>query len=271
LLLLVATVSLTAVRFRPTATTWFIVLAPFLTFYILSAGRLWGLCILFASHLLLVAVTVVPSLQGFGPVLTKYWTTAKTAWLTIDDGPDPGTTPQVLALLKTYGARATFFLIGAKAAKYPELARMILEAGHTIGNHTQTHPRFSFWRFGPGALAREIDEFEATISSIGVAVPIWFRAPAGLKNPFLHPILAARGLQLVGWSARAFDTQTDDSSQIVERIKRSIVSGTIILFHEGHQPTVCLPALEQLLQELTAEDFSLVLPPARELLAGRHS
>ena len=237
----------------------------------LAAGWNWGLCILIASHLLLAAVTLVPSLQGFGPVLTKYLTTAKTAWLTIDDGPDPGTTPQVLALLEKYGARATFFLIGVNAAKYPELTRMILDSGHTIGNHTQTHPRFSFWRFGPRALAREIDGFEATISSLGVAVPIWFRAPAGLKNPFLHPILAARGLQLVGWSARAFDTRIDDSSRIVERIKRSIVSGAIILFHEGHQPAVCLKALEQLLDELTAEHFKLVLPEPRELLAGRRA
>jgi peptidoglycan/xylan/chitin deacetylase (PgdA/CDA1 family) len=235
----------------------------------LAAGWLWGLYFLAASHLLLLTVTLIPSLQGFGPVLTKYCTTAKTAWLTIDDGPDPGTTPQVLALLQKYGASATFFLIGTKAAKHPELTRMILDAGHTIGNHTQTHPRFSFWRFGPRALAREIDEFEETICSIGLAAPIWFRAPAGLKNPFLHPILAARGLQLVGWSARAFDTRIDDSNRIVERIRRSIVSGAIILFHEGHQPKVCLRALEQLLQELTAEQFKLILPPPGELLAGQ--
>jgi peptidoglycan/xylan/chitin deacetylase (PgdA/CDA1 family) len=259
------------VHFRPTATIWFIVLAPFLTFFMLRAGWFWGLYILLASHLLLLAVTLVPSFQGFGPVLTKYWTTAKTAWLTIDDGPDPATTPQVLALLTEYGARATFFLIGAKVAQYPELTRMILNAGHSIGNHTQSHPKFSFWRLSPRALAREIDEFEATISSIGVAAPIWFRAPAGFKNPFLHPILAARGLQLVGWSARAFDTQMDDSTRIVERIKRSMVSGAIILFHEGHRPTVCLKALEQLLQELKAEQFRLILPQPRELLAGRRS
>jgi peptidoglycan-N-acetylglucosamine deacetylase len=246
-------------------------LAPFLTFFMLAAGWQWGICVLFASHLLLAAGTMFPSFQGFGPVLTNYCTAAKTAWLTIDDGPDPVTTPQVLVLLEKYGARATFFLIGAKAAKYPQLTRMILDAGHTIGNHTQTHPKYSFWRLGPRGLAREIDEFEATISSIGVAAPIWFRAPAGLKNPFLHPILAARGLQLVGWSARAFDTQIADSSRIVERIKRSIVSGAIILFHEGHQPTVCLNALEQLLRELTAEQFSLVLPQPRELVAGRRS
>jgi peptidoglycan-N-acetylglucosamine deacetylase len=237
----------------------------------LATGYIWGLVILFLSHVLLVAVTLVPSLQGFGPVVTKYCTKAKTAWLTIDDGPDPDSTPQVIALLEKYDARATFFLIGAKAAKYPALTRMILEAGHTIGNHTQTHPQFSFWRLSPKALAREIDAFEGTITSLGIAPSFWFRAPTGMKNPFLHPILAARGLRLVGWSARAYDTQIEDSGKIVERIKRSVVSGTIILFHERPQPEVCLKALEQLLQELTAERFQLILPEPKELLAGRRS
>ncbi len=258
-------------RFRPTATIWFIALAPFLTLIVLAAGYIWGLSILFVSHLLLIAVTVVPSLQGFGPVVTKYSTKTKTAWLTIDDGPDPDTTPQVIALLEKYGARATFFLIGAKAAKYPGLTRRILDAGHTIGNHTQTHPEFSFWRLSPRALAREIDAFERTITSLGITPPFWFRAPTGMKNPFLHPILAARGLRLVGWSARAYDTRINDCTKIVKRIKRSVVSGTIILFHERPQPEVCLKALEQLLQELTAERFQLIVPEPKELLAGRRS
>ncbi len=221
-------------QIRPTATIWFILLAPFMTLIMLAGGYFWGLWILFVSHVVLVAVMLIPSLQGFGPVVTKYCTKTKTAWLTIDDGPDPDTTPQVLALLEKYGARATFFLIGSKAAKYPALTRMISDAGHTIGNHTQTHPQFSFWRLGPKALAREIDAFDGTITSLGIARPFWFRAPVGMKNPFLHPILAARGLRLVGWSARAYDTQIDDSAKIVERIKRSLVSGTIILFHEDH-------------------------------------
>jgi peptidoglycan-N-acetylglucosamine deacetylase len=257
------------VRFRTTATIWFILLAPFFTLVTLAAGYIWGLAILFLSHLLLVTVTVIPSLQGFGPVITKYCPKAKTAWLTIDDGPDPDTTPQVIALLEKYGARATFFLIGAKAARYPGLTRMILDAGHTIGNHTQTHPQYSFWRLSPRALAREIDAFEGTISSLGIAPSFWFRAPTGMKNPFLHPILAARGLRLVGWSARAYDTQIDDCAKIVERIKRSVVSGTIILFHERPQAEVCLNALDQLLKELTTERFQLVLPEPKELLAGR--
>ena len=113
--------------------------------------------------------SLCPVAAGFRTSRDEIFHQAKTAWLTIDDGPDPDTTPQVLALLEKYGARATFFLIGAKAAKYPALTRMIFDAGHTIGNHTQTHPQFSFWRLGPKALAREIDEFEGTISSLGIA------------------------------------------------------------------------------------------------------
>jgi peptidoglycan/xylan/chitin deacetylase (PgdA/CDA1 family) len=261
---------LTAVRFRPTLTIWFIVSAPFLTLVLLLvSGRLWGLAILFTSHMALLAVTLVPTLQGFGPVLTKFWADTKSVWLTIDDGPDPGTTPQVLALLKAFGAHATFFLIGSKAEKYPELTRMILDGGHTIGNHTQTHPRLTFWRLGPKRLAKEIDEFEATISSIHAPVPIWFRAPAGMKNPFLHPILAVRGLHLVGWSVRAFDTQINDSHRIVHRIKESLSSGSIILFHETKQPSVCLQALEQLLRELAADQFQLILPHPNHLLTSR--
>jgi peptidoglycan-N-acetylglucosamine deacetylase len=91
-----------------------------------------------------------------------------------------------------------------------------------------------------------------------------------MKNPFLHPVLAARGLRLVAWSARAYDTQINDSAKIVNRIKRSICSGAIILFHEGQKPDVCLNALERLLRELTAERFRLIVPKSAELLAGRH-
>ena len=257
--------------FRPTATLWFIVVAPFLTATVLASGSLSGLWILFTAHLLLVVCTFVPSLQEFGPVVTKYSTPERTVWLTIDDGPDPRTTPQVLALLEKYGARATFFLIGTKAAKYPGLAHMILEKGHSIGNHTQTHPKFSFWRLGPNELAREIDGFESTLSLLGLPAPVWFRAPVGTKNPFLHPILAARGLRLVAWSARAFDTQIDDSERIVNRIKRSIRSGTIILFHEAQRPDVCLNALDQLLKELTSENYRLIVPNPMVFFSGRRS
>ena len=124
------------------------------------------------------------------------------------------------------------------------------------------------WRLDPKTLAKEIDEFEATVSAICAPVPLWFRAPDGLKNPFLHPILAARGLHLIGWNARAFDTQLEDCARIVHRIIESLKPGSIILFHESQQPNVCLQALERLLSKLRDEQFELILPQPCDLIAG---
>jgi peptidoglycan/xylan/chitin deacetylase (PgdA/CDA1 family) len=257
------------VQFRPTPLLWFIVVAPFLAFLAIANGWLGGVWIMFISHLALLAVTLIPCWQGFGPVITQFDTEENEVWLTIDDGPHPDTTPQVLALLRRYQAHATFFLIGEQIARYPGLAQAIVEAGHTIGNHTQRHQKFDFWRFLPDQLAREIDAFEVTAAHANLPPSDLFRAPAGMKNPFLHPILAARGFHLVGWSSRAYDTQLKDPDQIVERIMRSLSPGCIILLHEGACSDVRLRALERLLQELTKRNFRVVSSPPIKLLAGK--
>ena len=255
-------------RYRPTPLVWFIALAPFATFLAVANGWLAGLCIMFVSHLALLAVTLIPSWQGFGPVITGFETNIDEVWLTIDDGPHPDTTPNVLALLERHNARATFFLVGEQIARYPDLAQAIKEAGHTVGNHTQRHQKFHFWRLGPNQLMREIDDFADTAARSGLPVSNLFRAPAGMKNPFLHPILAARDLHLVGWSSRAYDTQLRDPDQIVERITRSLSPGCIILLHEGEYAEVRLRALQGLLQELAKRNFRVVSTPPVRLIAG---
>ena len=224
---------------------------------------------MFISHLALLAVTLIPSWQGFGPVITQFETNTDEVWLTIDDGPHPDTTPKALALLERHNARATFFLIGEQIARYPDLAQAIVEAGHTLGNHTQRHQKFHFWRLGPDQLVREIDDFAETAASAGLPVSNLFRAPAGMKNPFLHPILAARDLHLIGWSSRAYDTQLRDPDQIVERITHSLSPGCIILLHEGDCADVRLRALEALLRELAKRNFRLASTPPGRLMAGK--
>jgi peptidoglycan/xylan/chitin deacetylase (PgdA/CDA1 family) len=77
----------------------------------------------------------------------------------------------ILELLDRFNAKATFFLIGDRAVAAPHLVRMILERGHSIGNHTQTHPQLRFWRLGPKPLRKEIDDFERTMSDRGFPVP----------------------------------------------------------------------------------------------------
>ena len=250
-----------------TPVLWYILSAPFVTLVLLASGSLEGLWILFFSHLILILTTLIPSFQGFGPVMTFFEQDGDEVWLTIDDGPDPQTTPAILDLLDRFDAKATFFLIGRKAMDAPDLVQMILDRGHSIGNHTQTHPRFRFWRLGPRELRREIGRFEETLTGLNFPIPCLFRAPTGMKNPYLHPILSVRCLVLVGWSVRAYDTQLKNAATAAERLLRAAEPGAILLLHESSQ--VSSRTLEILLHGLSARGIRCVIPRPEQLRTKR--
>ena len=217
---------------------------------------LLALAVLFVSHLLVLFPTLVANCGWWGPVATHFETDAREIWLTIDDGPDATHTPRCLELLARFEAKATFFVIGKRAARAPELIARILAAGHDLGNHTHNHPSGSFWALPPARLAAELDR-----------VPIrarFFRAPAGLKNWFLHPLLQGRGLPLVGWTVRGLDTVSRDPAAVAERIRRKLRPGAIVLLHEGHrtesEPDFHPQCLERTLAMLTREGYRCVLP-----------
>jgi len=153
--------------------------------------------------------------------------------LTIDDGPDPLITPQVLELLDRLGCKATFFCIGELVAARPDIAREIVRRGHQVENHSQLH-RLYFSAFGPAAMRAEILQAQATIASITGQTPQYFRAPAGLRNPFLERELRASGLQLASWTRRGFDTVTTDPEVVLARLTRNLRAGDILLLHDGH-------------------------------------
>ena|GEM_PF-57557 len=246
---------------------WYIVLAPFATLVLLGLGSLEGLWILFFAHLILLATTLIPSFQGFGPVMTFFGQADNEVWLTIDDGPDPRTTPAILDLLDRFDAKATFFLVGQKIMDAPDLAQMILDRGHSIGNHTQTHPQLHFWRLGPRRLRHEIERFEETLANLNLPIPCFFRAPTGMKNPYLHPILSARSLFLVGWSARAFDTRVKEPVTAAERLLRTVEPGAILLLHECSQ--ISIRTLEILLRALDGRQIRCVIPKPGQLRTKR--
>jgi peptidoglycan/xylan/chitin deacetylase (PgdA/CDA1 family) len=252
---------------RATPILWYIVLAPFITLVLFGFGSWEGLWILFFSHLILVLTTLIPSFQGFGPVMTYFNQDGDEVWLTIDDGPDPETTPAILDLLDRFDAKATFFLIGGRAMDAPDLVQTILDRGHSIGNHTQTHPRFRFWRLGPRQLRQEIERFEETLTRLSFPIPCLFRAPTGMKNPYLHPILSVRSLLLVGWTARAYDTQVRDAATAAERLLRAAEPGAILLLHECSQ--VSIRTLEILLQGLSDRRIRCVIPRPNQLRTKR--
>ncbi len=214
----------------------------------------WALGAVLANHLLITTIGLCPRSRWLGPNWTRLPAAATARGeiaLTIDDGPDPAVTPQVLDLLDRHAARATFFCIGDKAARYPDLCRDIVRRGHAIENHSQRHlHHFAF--MGPRALMRELQAAQETLATITGQRPMFFRAPAGLRNPFLDPVLARLGLQLASWSARGFDTRIGDAERVKNRLLRGLRAGAILLVHDGNvartsggQPVILdvLPAL----------------------------
>ncbi|HTD12893.1 MAG TPA: polysaccharide deacetylase family protein [Steroidobacteraceae bacterium] len=236
----------------------------------------WALGAVVADHLLLTGAGLWPRSSLLGP----NWTHLPPAFaphaciaLTIDDGPDPEVTPRVLDLLdEGGGARATFFCIGERVLQHPALAREIVRRGHAVENHSQRHlHRFAL--LGPSAMAAEITRAQQAIRDTTGEAPRFFRAPAGLRNPFLEALLVRAQLRLTSWTRRGFDTRNGNADSVLGRLTRDLASGDILLLHDGHAARtaagapVILTVLPRLLASVAAAGLRSVtlratLPPA---------
>ncbi len=196
----------------------------------------WALGAVLGNHVLITLVGLWPRSHWLGPNWTQLPAVAaakNNIALTIDDGPDPVVTPRVLDMLDRYAAQATFFCVGAKAARYPDLCREIVRRGHAVENHSQHH-RHHFALMGYSGVMRELQAAQETLTTITGQRPLFFRAPAGLRNPFLDPVLARLGLRLASWSVRGFDTRTGDVERVTSRLLRGLRAGAIFLVHDGN-------------------------------------
>ncbi len=222
-----------------------------------------------ANHAALTAAGLVPRSSLLGPNITRLPELAckqQMIALTFDDGPDPAVTPMVLAMLEQAQARASFFCIGTALQKHPQLAVQIVKAGHSLENHTQRHShRFSF--LSAAGFRREILAAQSTIENISGVAPKFFRAPAGMRNPLLQPVLADLGLSLTSWTRRGFDTVAADSDLIFQRLERNLSAGDILLLHDGHAARsrsgspVILEVLPRLLKRILELELRAVSLP----------
>jgi len=208
--------------------------------------------------------------RWFGPVVAHFRTQQKAVWLTFDDGPHAEDTPELLALLKRHNARATFFVIGRQVEKHPEQARAILRAGHTLANHTQTHPVWFFWGYLRPWFKQEIYQCTQALHAATGEKPRWFRAPAGMANLFLHFLLRDWNMKLIGWSARGFDGLLHDTEAMADRICKSIRPGAIVLLHEGRRDRqgrpINLILAETVLTRLAESGYVFLVPDEADLL-----
>jgi peptidoglycan/xylan/chitin deacetylase (PgdA/CDA1 family) len=203
----------------------------------------WIAGTLMANHCALAVASMWPQSTWLGPNLTRLPEAAVRRGevaLTFDDGPDPEITPRVLDRLDERSVRASFFLIGQRARAFPDLAAEIVRRGHRVENHTWSHPH-SFAFFLPPALNREVGRAQETLEEIVGAIgagqaPRLFRAPAGIRNPCLDPVLAAAGLTLASWTRRGYDTVDRQAGRVAARLLSGLAAGDVLLLHDG--PTV---------------------------------
>ncbi len=227
----------------------------------------WILAVVGGDHVIITLAGLAPRSTLLGPNVTRLPESAARRGevaITIDDGPDAQVTPQVLAVLEEFGAKATFFCIGERAAAHPELCRRIVAAGHSIENHGQRHRKLGALLLGYRGWLQEVGAAQDTLTAIAGRPPHFFRALAGLRNPFLEPALHHLGLHLSSWTWRGFDTGTGDPDRVLSRLTRNLAAGDILLLHDGHcarTPSgkpVIVEVLPRLLSKLRASKLEPV-------------
>ena len=178
--------------------------------------------------------------------------------LTFDDGPDPEATPALLDLLRRRGARATFFVVGARARENADLLRRCRTEGHEVGNHSDAHSNLHNFYTGR-RLMRETSACHDSITSILGEAPRWYRPPVGLRNPFTHAVARAHGAHLVGWSVRSLDLGGASPERVTERVLARVEPGGIVLLHDaGQEPARLLRIVEGVLDGLEARGLAPV-------------
>lgn len=168
------------------------------------------------------------------PASTPYrHTGTKSIALTFDDGPDPRWTPQVLALLRQYHAKATFCLVGVNVKKHPDLVRKIAADGHALCNHTMRHD-LNLKKKPRAAILSDLRQTNAVIiKASGGIKPKYFRAPGGNWSGVIVSVARSLGMASIGWVVDPRDWAKPPTATIVARVRASAAPGVIVLMHDG--------------------------------------
>ena len=153
--------------------------------------------------------------------------------LTFDDGPDPVYTPAILDLLAMHKIRASFFVLGEAAERFPRLVERMLSEGHTVGNHTYCHRHP--WMISPGRSRYEVARVSEAIQKITGHPPRWFRPPHGRLRRAMLKQVQAENMTTVLWSHSIIDWGPMGTETGVAQRLHDIKFGDIVLMHDGQR------------------------------------
>ncbi len=174
-----------------------------------------------------------------------------TVALTFDDGPNPKYTPEILAILDRYHIKATFFVMGIQAKRYPNLVRDIQAHGHVIANHSMTHPFLT--KLSDQQLKYQVDGTNGIVKQITGRAPLCLRPPYGLSNARVRNYIHSQGMQVVMWDLNSFDYEHQPVSHLINWVLTKTKPGYDLLMHDGSgnsfQTVKALPAIIEGLQQ----------------------
>jgi peptidoglycan-N-acetylglucosamine deacetylase len=177
---------------------------------------------------------------------------AGTVRLTFDDGPVRASTPRILDVLSNYRVKATFFVIGERARRYPRLVKREHREGHSVQNHTYTHPELT--TLGSAEVRRELRATNRAIRAAGVPRPYRFRPPRGHTNARVRGVGASLGLIQTLWSVDPHDWANPSASRICSGVVSNARAGSIVLLHDGSGSNT-VEALPCIIERLRAQGY----------------
>lgn len=175
--------------------------------------------------------SMAPTGQMFGPTFTGLAPASKQLALTYDDGPNDPHTLHLLDVLARHDVHATFFLIGRYVQQRPDIARQIAKAGHTVGNHTFTHPLLTFK--STSRIRQELSRCRSVLQEAIGEHSNFFRPPFGGRRPAVLRIARELGLKPVMWNVTGYDWNAPPSEVIERKAAKQIRGGNVILLHDG--------------------------------------
>jgi peptidoglycan/xylan/chitin deacetylase (PgdA/CDA1 family) len=201
----------------------------------------------------------------FGSVLAHGQQNQPLVALTFDDGPSLYT-QQILDTLLKYNVKATFFVVGQNVERHPDITRRIVAEGHTLGNHTYSHP---FWApMGtPGKIHRELALASSAIRNTCGVSPEYFRPPHGWRSPWMMSLARKEHLMVVTWTVSPDDWQHINAQTIEQRVLSKTGGGAIILLHDGLETKLdpqrgeTAKALSKIITELSSRGYSFATIP----------
>lgn len=222
----------------------------------------WVILLLLAAGGLASLGIYFPWLQMYGRVICRAPRGTGKMALTFDDGPHPVTTRQVLAALAASRHRATFFVLGEKAERHPDVIREIRDAGHTLAIHGYVHDRLHPLR-GAKRITQELVRARDVVERVSGFRATWFRPPVGQTSPTSVVGVRRAGLELMGWSGRGYDGVASRSpEQVLRSALKCVGEGEVLVLHDASERDdfvpASLPILPQLLAELDARGLTSV-------------